>query len=233
MTKQDLHGAQITCLLVDDRRLGSAQRMRSVVFPPQPNSRNPLVYETGVLPRADVNGVVNPARKDEVVERASPAFEPSEEAGAGGLKEFELNGATGLLLNDDRSRSNLAAADNVADFDFDDIAAAKLAVDRQIEHRSVAQSSLIIQPEPDRPDLLRLQHALGPNFSASVPWPKIFRAWIIFGMSVRPILTRSGRWLCLGGNHAQGREIGSVALNVASQERQACNCGMGADEKIG
>jgi hypothetical protein len=47
--------------------------------------------------------MINPARKDEVVERAASAFEPGEDAVAGRLKELELNGPAGLLLNDDRS----------------------------------------------------------------------------------------------------------------------------------
>jgi hypothetical protein len=137
VTKQDLHGAQISCLLIDDRRLGSAQRMRSVTFPPQTNSDDPLVYETSVLSCADMDSVVNPARKDEVVERASPAFEPSEDTVADGLREFELNGSPSFLLNDDCPRPNSAAADDLADFDFDGITSANLAVDRQVEHRSV------------------------------------------------------------------------------------------------
>jgi hypothetical protein len=41
-------------------------------------------------------------------------------------------------LNYDSSRANPAAADKVADFDFDDIATAQLAVDREIEHRAIA-----------------------------------------------------------------------------------------------
>ena len=77
--------------------------MRPVVLPPQPNSGHPLVNEPSILPGADVIGVINPAREDVVVERASSAFKPSENAAAGRLKKLELNGPTGLLLNDDRS----------------------------------------------------------------------------------------------------------------------------------
>jgi hypothetical protein len=102
-------------------------------------------------------GMINSARKDEVVERTSSAFEPSEDAAAGRLKELELNGATGLLLNNDCSRANPATTDNLSDLDFNDVAPAKLTVDREIEQRMVAQSALSIQPEPDSPDLLRLQ----------------------------------------------------------------------------
>jgi ppGpp synthetase/RelA/SpoT-type nucleotidyltranferase len=43
------------------------------------------------------------AVKDEAVERATSAFEPGEDAVAGRLKELELNGPAGLLLNNDCS----------------------------------------------------------------------------------------------------------------------------------
>jgi hypothetical protein len=115
VTKQDLYGAQIASLLIDDGRLGSAQRMCPVVLLAQPNSGDPLVNETSILTGADVIAMIDPARKDEVVERASSAFEPSENAAAGRFQEFELNGPTGLLLNNNRSSANPAAADKLAD----------------------------------------------------------------------------------------------------------------------
>jgi len=74
MAKQDPHGAQVARLLMDDGSLGSAQRVRAVVLRAQPNHGYPLVNEASMLPGADVISVINPARKDEVIERASPAF---------------------------------------------------------------------------------------------------------------------------------------------------------------
>jgi hypothetical protein len=103
MAEQDLNCTQVARLLIDDGSLGSAQRMRPVVFPAQPEHRYPLVNEPSILPGADVIGMINPARKDEVVERVSSALEPSENAAAGRFKELELNGPSGLLLNNDRS----------------------------------------------------------------------------------------------------------------------------------
>jgi hypothetical protein len=41
-------------------------------------------------------------------------------------------------LNYDSSRANPAAADQVADPDLDDVTPARLAVDREIEHRAIA-----------------------------------------------------------------------------------------------
>jgi hypothetical protein len=47
--------------------------------------------------------VIDPARKDELVQRAASVFEPGQNAAAGGFEEFELNGPAGLLLDDDRA----------------------------------------------------------------------------------------------------------------------------------
>ena len=96
--------------------------MRPVVLPAQSDRGDPLIDEPGILPRADMIGMINPAWKDEVVEGAAAAFEPSQNTAASGLKELELNGSAGLLLSDDRTRANPAAADEIADLDFDDIA---------------------------------------------------------------------------------------------------------------
>jgi hypothetical protein len=49
-----------------------------------------------------------------------------------------LHGPPGLLLDDDRSGANPAATDKVANLNFNDVAAAQLAVDRQVEYRPVA-----------------------------------------------------------------------------------------------
>jgi hypothetical protein len=46
-------------------------------------------------------GVIEPARKDELVKSAASAFEPDQNAASSRLKEFELNGPARLLLDDD------------------------------------------------------------------------------------------------------------------------------------
>jgi hypothetical protein len=65
-------------------------------------------------------------------------FKPGQNAAAGGLEEFELNGTAGLLVDDDRAWSNPTAADKVADFDLDDITPAQFAMNSEIEYRAAA-----------------------------------------------------------------------------------------------
>ena len=45
--------------------------MRPVVLVAQSNSADPLVDEPSILPSADMIGMIDPAWKDEVVERAA------------------------------------------------------------------------------------------------------------------------------------------------------------------
>jgi hypothetical protein len=138
VTQQNLNGAQVASLLINDGRFSSAQRVGAIVLPKQSDSGYPFINKSSILPGADMIGVIDPARKDKVVERASATFKPSQDAGSGGLQELELNRPTGLLLDDDCSGTNPTTTDKVADLEFDDVATAQLAVDRKIEHRAVA-----------------------------------------------------------------------------------------------
>jgi hypothetical protein len=195
MAEQYLHRAQVTCLLIDDRCLGSAKRMRPVVLPAQSDPGDPLINEPSILPSADMIGMIDPAWKDEVVERAAAAFEPCQNTAASGFEELELNGSAGLLLNDDRACTNPATADEIADLDFNDVASPELTVDREIEHRAVSKPPLSIQPEPDGPDLLWLQRAFAAKLPARVPWAPLFGARVIFRVShcLSPLLATDGQ----------------------------------------
>jgi hypothetical protein len=55
-----------------------------------------------------------------------------------------LNRPTCFLLHHDRTRSNLSAADKVADLHLHQVAAPEFAVDRQIEQRSISQTAALI-----------------------------------------------------------------------------------------
>ncbi|MDQ1231547.1 hypothetical protein QE379_002973 [Sphingomonas sp. SORGH_AS 879] len=112
---------------------------------------------------------INPAGEDVVIHRAIPPFEPSQQAGASVWKQFELNRTACLLLHDNRSCSDLSAADEVADLHLDQVAASKFAVDRQIEQRPISQAATLIEVEPYLPYLLRFQRPLCADRSSGVP----------------------------------------------------------------
>jgi hypothetical protein len=145
------------------------QRMRAVIFSAQPSAGHPFVDQPGVLLGAEMLRAVVPARESIVVERAATMLKPRLDAGSRRLKQFELHGPAGLLLHHRRPRPDPAAADEIANTDFDDVAAAQLAVDGKVEQGPVTQPSLTVQPEADRPHLLRLQRPLGTDHASGIP----------------------------------------------------------------
>jgi hypothetical protein len=82
--------------------------------------------------------MIDPAGEDMVIHRAAPPFEPSQQAGASIWKQLELNRSAWFLLHDNRSRSDLPAADKVADLHLYQVAASQFAVDRQVKQCPIA-----------------------------------------------------------------------------------------------
>jgi arylamine N-acetyltransferase len=58
---------------------------------------------------------------------------PSPHRLSGGLCNFELNGTLGFLLHDYGARHNVVPVRDITDLQLNEIAAAKLAVNREIE----------------------------------------------------------------------------------------------------
>jgi hypothetical protein len=80
-----------------------------------------------------------------------------------------LNWPTCLLLNDNCALPNSAAADKVANFDFDDVTSTPLAVDRESRTSLGRVVGARGQARTERSNLLWLQRALGADNSAHVP----------------------------------------------------------------
>ncbi len=76
MTQKELNRAEVAGPAIDHGRLGSTQRVRAVVLTPQADASHPLVDEPGILPGADVSGVIGAARKSVVIERATSTLKP-------------------------------------------------------------------------------------------------------------------------------------------------------------
>jgi hypothetical protein len=93
VAEQDLHGAQAARQLVNDRGLGSSQRMRPLG--PQSDSGHPVINEPSILPGADMIGVIDPAGKSELVNRSVSTFEPGRNAAAGGQTELADRSSAG------------------------------------------------------------------------------------------------------------------------------------------
>ncbi len=95
--------------------------------------------------------------------------EPGEQAVAGLLRQLELDRLLSFLLDDGCAVTSGGVHDHLADLQPDQIAAAELAVDGQVEHGQVAEPLLALEMETDGPYLLGLEGRLGPDGAPLVP----------------------------------------------------------------
>ena len=169
VTKQDLDGADVSRRLVDHRRLRAPKRVSAILLRTEADRADPFVNQTRVLPCAHVACVINPARECIILDRASAPFERGQKAGSHIAGDLELDGTTGLLLDDDRASPDLCSGDHIANPDLDQVAAAKLAVDCQIEQCPVPNTSLAIEEKANCPYLLLGERTLRADLLAGIP----------------------------------------------------------------
>jgi hypothetical protein len=95
--------------------------------------------------------------------------QPISDSASGLLSDFELNRSACLLLDYRRSIADRPARAHVVDFEPNEVAAPELAVNGEIEHRKISFAAFQSEPDPDRPDILRLQRALLTDQASLVP----------------------------------------------------------------
>jgi hypothetical protein len=106
-----------------------------------------------LLPGAKMTGMIDPTWKGVVFDRTGATFEPSQKARPNIRGQFELNRPASFLLDDNRSGSDLGAGHQVADLDFDQVAA-QLTVDCEVKQSSIAKPSFAFEEEANCPYLL-------------------------------------------------------------------------------
>ena len=79
-----------------------------------------------------------------VMERSPSTLQSGPQRLPSGVHQLELNRPLSFLLHDDSSVTNAPAGHDSANPYPDDITAAQLAVDRQVEQGSVTQSPLLV-----------------------------------------------------------------------------------------
>ncbi|OBV12391.1 hypothetical protein I603_0522 [Erythrobacter dokdonensis DSW-74] len=143
--------------------------MSAVFARHQANSGDPFIDKPRILAGAKVPVAIDSAWKDIIVHRATTALKPCQKTGPGIRQYLELNGTARLLLHHKRPRSYLTATYDVADLHPHKVAAPELAIDCQVEQRTITQSAAFVEKESDLPDLFRLEGTLGTNTPSSVP----------------------------------------------------------------
>ena len=82
---------------------------------------------------------------------------------------IKLDRTARLVLDDRRPVSHVAARSYVIDSKADEIAAAQLAVDGEVEQRQIAFAALDLKSDTNGPDLFRPKGTLLTNETAFVP----------------------------------------------------------------
>jgi hypothetical protein len=139
--EQKLDRSEISGALVDQRGLGPAQRVRAVERGIETDLMQPAVQQPRILAGAHMR--LNTATAGEKVPGSVSAL--CSEIGihrlAGVLGEFEHHRPAGLLLANGRARDGTALRRNIGDTQADQVAAAQLAVDAEIEQRQIADAA--------------------------------------------------------------------------------------------
>jgi hypothetical protein len=155
--------------LVDQRRLGPAQRMRTVERWIEADLLQPGIEQPRIL--AGCSYRLSPAAAGEQISRNVPARIP--EIGihrlAGVLGRLEHHRPAGLLLAHGRAGNGEALRRNVGDPQGDQVAAAQLAVDAEVEQRQIADAAGQLQCIADGPDMFQPQRRFGADQLAPVP----------------------------------------------------------------
>jgi hypothetical protein len=103
--------------------------MRTVLGGVKPKLLDPAFKDPSVLTCAQVEGVVDAAREQEVVGLQTRGLDPFLNGVSGRGRDLELDGSLRLVLHHDSPRSDLVTVTDVADLEHNGVASAQFAVD--------------------------------------------------------------------------------------------------------
>src|ERR1700737_1265401 len=141
----------------------------------QPDAADPLRYEARILARCHVAVGTTTAREQELTGPFVGGLQIVIDRLAGLLAQLKSDWPPSFLLPDRCAIRRVPAGGNILDPDGDDITAAQLAIDCQIEHGQVASAAFDLKFRPDRPDVFGSQRWLCPGQLALVPGQPFMR----------------------------------------------------------
>ena len=89
--------------------------------------------------------------------------------------DFELDRSPCLFLDHGATVAHPAASAYVVDLQADEIATSELAIDREVEQSKISFPALQLKPNPNGPDIFRLERALLADQAALVPGSPLAR----------------------------------------------------------
>ena len=144
--QQELTGSEVAGFLVKQRDLRPSHAVGAVGGRIQANERNPLVDEPRVLSRAEVGSCLHPAWKQPVLCCEPLRLDPLGERSSSLFGHFELNGPTRFPLKNDDPTLHTVGREYIADLQRDEVAAAQLAVQSQVEQREITSLACNLEP---------------------------------------------------------------------------------------
>ncbi|MDR6758937.1 hypothetical protein J2Y48_004247 [Mycoplana sp. BE70] len=88
--------------------------------------------------------MINPNGKGEVIDGATSSFKPCKQTCPDVTRDLKLDRASGFLLDDHGTGSDILACDEGSNLNLSQIAASELTVDCEIKQRSVSHAPLPI-----------------------------------------------------------------------------------------
>jgi hypothetical protein len=125
--------------------------------------------DASVLPGREVRLGSETAREQVAPIPEFDLRQPVMDRGPSLLRDFELDWSPCLFLNHSATVPHPAAGAYVVDLQADEIAASELAVDRKVEQGEISFPALQLKPNPNGPDIFRLERALLADQAALVP----------------------------------------------------------------
>lgn len=138
VTKQRQDRPQVLGSHADRRRRGSPHAVRPANRRIEPDGRDPLMHDAGILARGDVRRFPRAIGEQEMFCLRIRLFDPRCDRGSGRLGQLELHRPLRLSVHDHGPGQDPVAVHHVANAQVHQITAAKLVVDCQVEHGQVA-----------------------------------------------------------------------------------------------
>lgn len=133
------------------------------------NRLNPVSYKPSVLPRRDVDWIVEPARPEVLFTDHPWIGQPTFQRLPRSFRQFETNRLLCLALQDRRSFFDLAGCVHIGDLQAHEITAPQFAIYRRVEQREIPMVLGDFEAHADRPYMLWEQWAFLAHDAALVP----------------------------------------------------------------
>src|SRR5215210_3459143 len=115
------------------------------------------MHDPRVLASRNMRRTRHPAWKEVLVTAKLSLLQPYSNCRSRRLSQLELHRPLSFFLDHHGPREHLGSMRDVAYSKAHEIAAAKLAVDSQVEHGQIADCMRVLKVNSDRPDVLRPQ----------------------------------------------------------------------------